>query len=119
MPAPITDINRESVLAFIAAARKEQGLSVDALERRAGVPEDTIRDFQRGKAHLIRADKLKKILNALGYDLSVTRLALAAVAAACLFNVTSTQAAFPRIAGYHQADPRHAKPGREDVNGQR
>ena len=103
MPEPIADITRESMMAFIAAARKEQGLSVDALERMAGVPEDTIRDFQRGKAHLIRADKLKKILNALGYNLTVTRLALATLAVACLLNAVPAQAAIPRSADHHQA----------------
>ena len=94
MPEPIDELTRESVLAFIAAAREEEGLSVDALERRAGVSKDTIRDFQRGKAHLIRADKLKKILNALGYNLTVTRLTLAAFAVACLLNAAPARAAF-------------------------
>src|ERR1700677_3629027 len=84
MPKLIIDFNRKSVIEFIAAAREEQGIGVVTLEKKAGVSVDTIRDFERGKAHLIRADKLKKILNALGYDLVITKLAVALIIVALL-----------------------------------
>jgi phosphatidylserine/phosphatidylglycerophosphate/cardiolipin synthase-like enzyme len=93
MPKPAADITRESILAFLEAARKDAGLGVNALEKKAGVPTDTIRDFERGKAHLIRADKLRKILNVLGYNLTITRLALAAFLVAWLLNAAPGQAA--------------------------
>jgi transcriptional regulator with XRE-family HTH domain len=94
MPKPITVLSRESVLAFLTIAREEEGLRVNALEKKAGVPTDTIRDFERGKAHLIRADKLQKILKSLGYDLTVTRLAIAAFAVACFLNAAPAKAVF-------------------------
>jgi phosphatidylserine/phosphatidylglycerophosphate/cardiolipin synthase-like enzyme len=94
MPKPVTEISRKSILAFLTAAREKQGLGVGTLEKKAGVPTDTIRDFERGKAHLIRADKLQKILNALGYNLAITRLAIAAFAVACFLNAAPAQAAF-------------------------
>ena len=94
MPELITKIDRKSVMAFITAAREEQGLRVGALEKKAQVPADTIRDFERAKAHLIRADKLQKILNALGYNLTITRLAIAACAVACFLNAAPARAAF-------------------------
>ena len=71
---PITDFSRENVLAFLTAAIEGQGLTVLGLEKKAGVPKDTFRDFERGKATLIRPDKLQKILNVLGYQLSITEL---------------------------------------------
>ena len=94
MPELITKIDRKSVMAFFTAAREEQGLRVGALEKKAQVPADTIRDFERAKAHLIRAGKLQKILNALGYNLTITRLAIAACAVACFLNAAPAQGAF-------------------------
>ncbi len=90
----ITTITRESILTLINAAREEQGLTVLGLEQRAGVSRDTVRDFERGKAQLIRADKLQKVLNALGYNLVVTRLAVTVVTLAFLTLGMPAQAAF-------------------------
>jgi phosphatidylserine/phosphatidylglycerophosphate/cardiolipin synthase-like enzyme len=94
MPEPITALNRKNVMAFLAAAREEKGLGVGEMEKNAGVPIDTIRDFVRGKSHLIRADKLQKLLNAIGYNLIITRLAVAAFVVACFLNAAPAQAAF-------------------------
>ena len=55
--------------------RKKNAYSWNALERRAGVPKDTIRDFMRGKATVLRADKLQKVLSALNYDAMICKRA--------------------------------------------
>jgi transcriptional regulator with XRE-family HTH domain len=75
-------ISRQYVLELIIRARKEKDFKVSALEEMAKVPKDTIRDFERGKSYLIRSDKLQKILNVLGYDLIISRLAVAFAALA-------------------------------------
>jgi transcriptional regulator with XRE-family HTH domain len=67
-------ITREYLLQLIERLRTDKHLSVMALEREAGVPKDTVRDFERGKTQLIRPDRLQKVLNALGYELTITRL---------------------------------------------
>jgi len=59
------DITRENLLKLIQGGMKREGLGVTALERGAGVPKDTIRDFLRGKTQILRADKLQKILRVL------------------------------------------------------
>jgi phosphatidylserine/phosphatidylglycerophosphate/cardiolipin synthase-like enzyme len=89
---PNPRITRESVLDLIDKAREEQGISVKGLENMAGVPADTMRDFLRGKAHLLRADKLQKILNVLGYELIISRLALLLLVCSCLLNAAPARA---------------------------
>ena len=87
-----TQITRQYVLDLISTAREQQKLGPTALERKAGIPKDTIRDFERGKAYLIRADKLQKILNALGYQLSITKLTISVLTFAYLLNAAAAQA---------------------------
>jgi transcriptional regulator with XRE-family HTH domain len=67
-------ITRQLVLDLIRNARTERALSMSRLEKEAGVPKDTVRDFERGKTHLIRPDRLQKVLNALAYDLVISSL---------------------------------------------
>jgi len=69
----ITDFSRQTILELIKAEQQKLGLSRQALEQKAGVPKDTLRDFERSKAYIPRADKLQKILNALGLEMSITR----------------------------------------------
>lgn len=90
----IAPITRESILTLINEARTQKGLTVQGLEQKAGVSKDTVRDFERGKAQIIRADKLQKVLNALGYDLVITRLAVAVIAFAFMILGMPAQAAF-------------------------
>lgn len=85
-------ITRQYVLDIINTTRKEQNLGLGALEQKSGVPKNTIRDFIRGKAHLIRADKLQKILNALGYELSITPLTIVLFVCIFLMGVTPAHA---------------------------
>jgi hypothetical protein len=59
------EITRDNVLAFISSRLKTTELSVAELERLAGVPKDTVRDFQRGKTYMLRADKYQKIMDIL------------------------------------------------------
>jgi transcriptional regulator with XRE-family HTH domain len=67
-------IDRENLLKFIISIRENAELSETEMAKLAGVAKDTIRDFERGKAQMFRADKLQKLLNAVGYELSITRL---------------------------------------------
>lgn len=94
MAAPPIDLTRENLLAFVRAAREEKAVNVSKLEKESGVPKDTVRDFERGKALLLRADKLQKILKTLGYRLMITRLLLAALGVACFLHAAPAQAAF-------------------------
>lgn len=57
------EITRNNLLGLIRASLKRDSLSVSGLERDAGVPKDTVRDFLRGKTQILRADKLQKILH--------------------------------------------------------
>lgn len=59
------EITRENLLELIKTGIKRDKLSISGLERNAGVPKDTIRDFLRGKTQILRADKLQKILRVL------------------------------------------------------
>lgn len=59
------EINRNNLLSLITGGIKRDGLSIAGLEKAAGVPRDTIRDFIRGKTQVLRADKLQKILSIL------------------------------------------------------
>jgi hypothetical protein len=59
------EINRDNLLSLINTGVKREALSISGLERQAGVPRDTIRDFLRGKTQVLRADKLQKILRIL------------------------------------------------------
>jgi|GEM_PF-973685 len=61
-------ITRENLLEKIHNALESRELSVSALERNAGVPKDTLRDFMRGKTQILRADKLQKIIDYLNPD---------------------------------------------------
>ena len=67
------EITRQTLLDLIDSARAEKNLTMKALERLADVPADSLRDFYRGKVSVLRADKLQKILKALGYRLDITR----------------------------------------------
>jgi hypothetical protein len=42
-----------------------------ALERQAGIPKDSIRDFFRGKTYIMRADKLQKVSAVIDPDLKL------------------------------------------------
>ena len=53
--------------------RKKNAYSWNTLERQAGVPKDTIRDFMRAKTTVLRADKLQKVLSALQYDVVICK----------------------------------------------
>jgi predicted XRE-type DNA-binding protein len=59
------EITRDNLLKLIHSGITAKTLSVSALERDAGVPKDTVRDFLRGKTQILRADKLQKILRIL------------------------------------------------------
>lgn len=59
------DITRTNLLALIQNGLQQHGLSISALEKQAGVPKDTVRDFLRAKTQILRADKLQKILRIL------------------------------------------------------
>jgi hypothetical protein len=59
------EINRTNLLSLVKSGLKRDEMSVSGLEREAGVPKDTIRDFLRGKTQVLRADKLQKILRVL------------------------------------------------------
>ncbi|HEU5046250.1 MAG TPA: helix-turn-helix domain-containing protein [Rickettsiales bacterium] len=59
------EITRENLLALIKNGLAQNKLSISALERQAGVPKDTVRDFLRGKTQVLRADKLQKIMRVL------------------------------------------------------
>jgi len=59
------EINRENLLLLIRSGLKRDSLSVLGLEKKAGVAQDTVRDFLRGKTQVLRADKLQKILGVL------------------------------------------------------
>ena len=56
---------RESLLSIIQSGLQQKSLSISALEKQAGVPKDTVRDFLRAKTHILRADKLQKIMGVL------------------------------------------------------
>jgi transcriptional regulator with XRE-family HTH domain len=56
------EITRDNLLSLIQSRMKREGLNITSLEKRAGVPKDTVRDFLRGKTQILRADKLQKIL---------------------------------------------------------
>jgi predicted XRE-type DNA-binding protein len=66
------EINRDNLLALIKNGVKRDALSIAGLEKQAGVPRDTVRDFMRGKTHVLRADKLQKILRILGPKVTIT-----------------------------------------------
>jgi hypothetical protein len=60
------EITRLNLLTVIQSGMKRASMSIAGLERSAGVPKDTVRDFLRGKTQILRADKLQKILHILG-----------------------------------------------------
>lgn len=59
------EITRENLLVILRTGLKRGGMGMSGLERQAGVPRDTVRDFLRGKTHILRADKLQKIMRVL------------------------------------------------------
>lgn len=59
------EITRDNLLTLTRDGMKQLGLSIASLEKQAGVPKDTVRDFLRGKTQILRADKLQKILRIL------------------------------------------------------
>ena len=59
------EITRDNLLTLINSGIKRDALSIAGLEKQAGVPRDTVRDFLRGKTQILRADKLQKILRVL------------------------------------------------------
>ncbi len=63
--SPLMEITRDNLLSLIQNGLKQQGLSITALEKQAGVPKDTVRDFLRAKTQILRADKLQKIVRIL------------------------------------------------------
>lgn len=66
----LMDITRESQVSIIEEEISRQGLSVLGLEKLAGLKQDTLRDFFRGKTHILRADKWQKVQIALGLTTS-------------------------------------------------
>ncbi len=56
------DITRDNLLSLIQSGMKRASLGIAGLEKKAGVPKDTVRDFLRGKTQILRADKLQKLL---------------------------------------------------------
>lgn len=62
---PEMEYTRETLLNVIQTGLEKRSLSISALEKRAGVPKDTVRDFLRAKTHILRADKLQKIMEVL------------------------------------------------------
>jgi len=59
------------MLKLIRAGLKKRSLTVKGLEEKAGVSRDSVRDFFRGKTHIMRADKLQKVLAVLEPDLKL------------------------------------------------
>ncbi len=59
------EINRDNLLTLINSGIERDNLGITSLEKQAGVPKDTVRDFLRGKTQILRADKLQKILRIL------------------------------------------------------
>lgn len=76
------ELSRNNLMAFIntevarksakikaqLGKRKRNAYSWNELEREAGASKDTVRDFMRAKATVLRADKFQKIAHSLGYD---------------------------------------------------
>jgi hypothetical protein len=63
---------RDSLLSIIQSGLQQKFLSIAGLEKQAGVPKDTVRDFLRAKTHILRADKLQKILGVLAPEEKLT-----------------------------------------------
>ena len=87
-------ITRKYIRDLIVSEREKQELGPGALEKKAQVPRDAVRDFEHGKAHIMRAEKLQKVLNALGYDLVITRLALVFIIVVLCLGASPAQATF-------------------------
>jgi predicted XRE-type DNA-binding protein len=73
-PATFPDgvFTRDNLLHIIQAGMTRKSLNISELERQSGVNKDTVRDFLRDKSQVLRADKLQKILHALGYNLDIS-----------------------------------------------
>jgi predicted transcriptional regulator len=63
------DFSRENLLELIRSRMQEQSLTVAGLEREAGIPKDSLRDFFRGKTYILRADKLQKLFSVIAPDI--------------------------------------------------
>lgn len=63
---PGMEITRDNLLLLIQKGLADQSIGMSTLEKKAGVPKDTVRDLFRGKTHILRADKLQKIMQCLG-----------------------------------------------------
>ena len=55
-------LNRDTLLALVTSALEGRNLSISALEKHSGLGKDSIRDFLRGKTHLLRSDKMEKLM---------------------------------------------------------
>lgn len=60
---------RETVIKRITEAMEAGGFSQRGVAIEAGLTADTLRDFFRGKTHMLRADKLAAIFRVLGLEL--------------------------------------------------
>lgn len=65
------ELNRDVLLDIVRTGLKKHSLTVRALERKAGVSADSVRDFLRGKTHILRADKAQKIVAVLEPNLKL------------------------------------------------
>jgi predicted XRE-type DNA-binding protein len=65
------EITRDNLLKLVRSGLERNSLSVVALEKEAGIPKDSVRDFLRGKTYIMRADKLQKVLKVIEPDLNL------------------------------------------------
>lgn len=56
------EITRDNLLSLVEARLESLGVTVAELERRAGLPKDTVRDFKRGKTYMLRSDKYQRLM---------------------------------------------------------
>jgi lambda repressor-like predicted transcriptional regulator len=65
------ELTREALLDIVRAGLRKHSLTIKALEKKAGLSTDSVRDFLRGKTHILRADKAQKVLAILEPTLKV------------------------------------------------
>jgi len=66
-----TELTRETLLDIVRTGLKKRGLTIKALEKKAGVSTDSVRDFLRGKTYVLRADKAQKVIAILEPDMKL------------------------------------------------
>lgn len=66
------EITRDYQLRYIAEGLKSLGITQHALEKQSGLEVGTIKDFKRGRTHIMRADKWQKICNVITPDAQPT-----------------------------------------------